>query len=75
MTPNNLRAEMSKFNITLTKLAEVAGLSRQGLYTKIEGKKDWKLTEMVKIYQFINTFENIDFDLLFTDYIERALNA
>lgn len=75
MTPNNLRAEMAKFNITFTKLAEVAGICRQSLYTKIEGKKDWNLKEMVKIYQYINTFENIDFDLLFTDYIERALNA
>jgi len=66
---------MAKFSITMTKLAEVVGISRQSLYKKIDGLQDWNLTEMVKVYQYINTFENIDFDLLFTDYIERALNA
>ena len=74
MTENNLKAEMAKFNIGITALSEAIGITRQCLYNKISGKTDWRLTEMVKIYQFFNQYENIELDLLFANYIERALN-
>ena len=74
MTENNLKAEMAKFNIGITALSEAIGITRQTLYNKISGKTDWHLKDMVKIYQFFNQYENIELDLLFANYIERALN-
>lgn len=74
MTENNLKAEMAKFGITLEALSKAIGMTRQSLYNKISGKTDWHLKDMVKIYQFFNQYENIELDLLFANYIERALN-
>lgn len=74
MTENNLKAEMAKFGITLEALSKAIGMTRQSLYNKISGKTDWRLKDMVKIYQFFNQYENIELDLLFANYIERALN-
>ncbi len=50
MTNGKLLKEIAQSKqITLSKIAEAAGLSRQGLFKKIENKSEFKASEVVKI--------------------------
>ena len=74
MTRTNLELMVIKHKIKVDTIANVAGLTRQGYYNKVNFKSEWRLSEMIKLYKFFNQYENITLDLLFHDYIERALN-
>jgi DNA-binding phage protein len=44
-----LKAIAKKKHITLQKLAEISGLTRQGLYKKLDNESEFKASEIQKI--------------------------
>ena len=63
---NNLSAEISRLNISLTEFAEAIGMTRQAYNNKKRGISNWTLNEMVIVQKFINTQQNTNYTL---DYL------
>lgn len=62
----NLSAEISRSNISITELAEDIGITRQAFINKKKDKSKWKLNEMVKIQDYINSKLDTNYTL---DYL------
>ncbi len=52
--PNNLRAEMARYGITLEILSGELGLTKASISHKMTGKKSWTLVEAIKIRDYFN---------------------
>lgn len=63
---NNLNAELSRGNISLNEIAENTGITRQAFNNKRNDTTKWKLNEMVKIQEYINSKLNTNYTL---DYL------
>lgn len=66
MSFNNLLAEMSKNNLNLENIANMANISSELLNRKIKGEINFKIEECLKIQQCLNN-GNISLDYLFKD--------
>lgn len=49
----NLEAELKRFNISRDELAQVIGVSRSNLYTRLTGEKEFSLSEARIICAYI----------------------
>ncbi len=49
----DLRAKIEESGITITKLAEKLGLSREGLYLKLNGTTEFKASEIVLLREIL----------------------
>lgn len=63
---NNLNAELSRGNISVNEIAEDIGITRQAFINKKKDKSKWKLNEMVKIQDYINSKLDTNYTL---DYL------
>ena len=67
----NLRAEMARNNVSGTDMANVLNISRQSFYSKMSGKNNFTLGQMVRIQLHLQTVnptekEHYTLDYLFT---------
>lgn len=63
---SNLKAELSRANVTSAEVAKAIGMTRQGFYSKKNGINDWKLSQMVALQDYINKKLNTNYTL---DYL------
>lgn len=63
---NNLNAELSRGNISVNEIAEDIGITRQAFINKKKDKSKWKLNEMTKIQNYINSKLDTNYTL---DYL------
>ncbi len=63
---NNLSAEISRANISITELVEDIGITRQAFNNKRKNITKWKLNEMLKIQAYINSKLDTNYSL---DYL------
>lgn len=63
----NLCRILDKFKVSNTELSKILNLSISTLSHKMSGKVDWKVTEMLKIQEYIRqlTGEKMTLDYLF----------
>lgn len=59
---NNLKAEMARNGIEVNVLAKELGISRVALSSRINGRTEFKMTEVNKILEM---FPNLTFEYLF----------
>ena len=61
---NNLKKEMIQADISKKELASLIGISYNTFRSKIKGKTDWKMEEIIKIQVILNarneTYNTID---------------
>ena len=62
----NLQDLMNRGNISQTELAKLIQLSFTSMHYRFNGSCDWKLKEMLKVQEVINTILNTEYTL---DYI------
>lgn len=67
----NLRAEMTRHNISTQEMAQRIGISDRTLRNKLVGTSDFSLSEITKIKQ--GCFPNFTFEYLFSQDIENLL--
>ena len=65
----NLRAELARFNITISALADALGISRQALTEKLAKRANFTLADIIKIADFLNEKAGggLTLDYLFRD--------
>ena len=59
---------------TKNEIAEQLGLSRQGLYNKINGEKEFKASEIRKLSRLLNLSDSDKDQMLVNDYVDESVN-
>lgn len=59
---------------TKNEIAEQLGLTRQGLYNKLNGEKEFKASEMRKLSRLLNLSSNDKDRIFFNDYVDKSVN-
>ena len=69
-----LNNKIDEINIPITTIAEKMGLSRQSLYLKLNGLREFKASEMIKIFDILRlTSEEKNF-IFFADKVDNIDN-
>ena len=69
-----LNNKIDEINIPITTIAEKMGLSRQSLYLKLNGLREFKASEMIKICDILRlTSEEKNF-IFFADKVDNIDN-
>lgn len=55
---SEIRAELARHNVTIDSAASVMGISRQGLYMKLQGRSSFKATELDRLAQYLGLGTN-----------------
>ena len=61
----DLKAEIARRDLTVPKLAELIGMDKKTLYSRINGETTFKQTEIVKISQILNLTEDMIMSIFF----------
>lgn len=64
-----LKAKMYEYGITQEKLAKMIGISHSSLNEKLNGKRDWKLSECKKIMEILD----ISFDFFWQENLPKSI--
>lgn len=59
---------------TKNEIAEQLGLSRQGLYNKLNGEKEFKASEIRKLSRLLNLSDSDKNQIFFNDYVDKSAN-
>lgn len=68
----NDRIKLSR--IPITAIAEKLGLSRQSLYLKINGKRDFKASELTSLCDILRLTEQERILVFFADEVDKIAN-
>lgn len=68
----NDRIKLSR--IPITAIAEKLGLSRQSLYLKINGKRDFKASELTSLCDILRLTEQERILVFFADKVDEIVN-
>ncbi len=60
MNPNLLRAKITEIGLTQAQVANGIGISSNSLSRKLSGKREFKLSEVTKLCEFLNISNPID---------------
>lgn len=69
MNINDLKAEIARNNLTIPKLAEIIGLDKKTLYSRMNGESAFKQPEIAAISQTLNLSEESIIRIFFTDCV------
>ena len=69
MNVNDLKAEIARNNLTVPKLAEMMGLDKKTLYSRISGETAFKQPEIAAISQILNLSEESIIRIFFADCV------
>lgn len=67
MNAFDLKAEIARCDLTIPKLADMIGMDKKTLYSRISGETSFKQTEIVKISQVLNLGEEKIMHIFFAD--------
>lgn len=64
----NLKAELSRYNISVEDLGNLLGVAKPNVYTRLTGEKDFLLSEMLTIqaYLELKTAKKFELEYLFS---------
>lgn len=65
----DLKAEIARCNLTIPKLADLIGMDKKTLYSRISGETSFKQTEIVKISQVLKLDEEKIMHIFFADVV------
>lgn len=65
----DLKAEIARCNLTIPKLAEMIGMDKKTLYSRINGETSFKQTDIVKISQVLKLDEEKIMHIFFADVV------
>ncbi len=69
MNENELRAEIVRKGLTIPKLAELAGMSKKTLYSKIKGFTSFKQGEISKVSEILCLSDNQILSIFFNNKV------
>lgn len=69
MNALDLKAEIARCDLTIPKLAEMIGLDKKTLYSRISGETSFKQSEIVKISQVLKLDEGKIMHIFFADIV------
>jgi len=65
----DLKAEIARCDLTIPKLADMIGLDKKTLYSRISGETSFKQSEIVKISQVLKLDEGKIMHIFFADIV------
>lgn len=71
MNLNYLNDRITLSKIPITAIAEEMGLSRQSLYLKMKGKREFKSSEVVKLCEILRLTEEERMLIFFADRVDK----
>ena len=71
---NLLSSIIDESKFTKSEIAEQMGLTRQGLYNKLNGAKEFKASEMRKLSRILNLSDSEVNRIFFNDYVDKNAN-
>lgn len=69
MNVADLRAEIARCGLTIPKLADMIGMDKKTLYSRISEETSFKQTEIVKISHALNLTEDKIMSIFFADVV------
>ena len=69
-----LRSKIEQTNTSKIAMAEALGITRQGLYNKLSGEKEFKVSEINIISQMLNLTPTERENIFFADYVDEMVN-
>lgn len=69
MNVSDLKAEIARCDLSIPKLADMIGIDRKTLYSRISGETSFKQNEIVKISQCLNLTEEKIMAIFFADIV------
>lgn len=69
MNALDLKAEIARCDLTIPKLADMIGLDKKTLYSRISGETSFKQSEIVKISQVLKLDEEKIMHIFFADIV------
>lgn len=69
MNINDLNAEIARCGLTIPKLAELIGLDKKTLYSRMKSETAFKQPEIAKISQILNLSQDKIFSIFFADSV------
>lgn len=71
MNTTLLLDKINSSSISKSDIAELLGLTRQGLYNKLSGKKDFKASEVKKLADILHLTSEERDNIFFADYVDN----
>lgn len=72
MNLNYLNDRITLSRIPITAIAEEMGLSRQSLYLKMKGEREFKSSEVVKLCEILRLTEEERMLIFFADRVDKT---
>lgn len=69
MNISDLKAEIARCDLTLPKLAEIIGIDKKTMYSRIKGETSFKQNEIVKISLALKLTDDKILSIFFTDLV------
>lgn len=74
MNLDYLKSKITEINIPITAIAEKMGISRQSLYLKLDGQREFKASEMEKVCEILRLTNQEKSCIFFADEVDNADN-
>jgi predicted transcriptional regulator len=74
MDLKNLNNKIDEINIPITTIAEKIGISRQSLYLKLSGLRDFKVSEINSLCDILRLTNEEKSLIFFTDKVDKSDN-
>ena len=74
MDLKNLNNKIDEINIPITTIAEKIGISRQSLYLKLSGLRDFKVSEINNLCDILRLTNEEKSLIFFTDKVDKSDN-
>ncbi|MCR5478265.1 MAG: helix-turn-helix domain-containing protein [Ruminococcus sp.] len=69
MNMPDLKAEIARCELTIPKLAELIGMDKKTMYTRINGETSFKQNEIVKISKVLGLTDDKILSIFFADVV------
>lgn len=69
MNVNDLNAEIARCGLTIPKLADLIGMDKKTLYSRMKGETSFKQPEIVKISQILHLTQEKILNIFFADTV------
>ena len=70
-----LNGKIALSRIPITAIAEEMGLSRQSLYLKMKGERDFKTSEVEKLCEVLRLTDDERLLIFFADEVDNSVNG
>ena len=74
MNLDYLKSKINEINIPITAIAEKMGISRQSLYLKLDGQRDFRASEMEKMCEILRLTNEEKSCIFFANEVDKNAN-